>query len=203
MMLSPFLFAGSFAGFLNLVREKKPDILHAHWILPNGFIAGAVSRITGIPLIIQLHGSDVFTAEKNPLFRQMAKFAGKSASYIISPSPDLRERLGRIGLDTGKIGIVPNCVEKDFGGEITPEITSDTRKKLGIEPSKKVILALGRMVYVKGFDYLLRAFRSIAEKYTDTVLILAGDGVLYNDMKRLAGELGIAGQSYNARCIEP
>jgi glycosyltransferase involved in cell wall biosynthesis len=191
MLLSPFLFFFAWRAFLKLVREKKPDILHAHWILPNGFIAGLVARATGIPLLIQLHGSDVFTAEKNPLFRRMALFAAGSAAYITSPSPDLAERLGAIGVDTTKIGIVPNTVESDFTSEVTPEDVARLKGKLGIPDGCPVILALGRMVHVKGFSYLLEAFDRIAQEYPQARLVLAGGGTLFEEMKAIVNRLNL------------
>jgi len=194
LVLSPFLFAGAYRSFLGLVREKRPDVLHAHWILPNGFIAGEVSRKTGVPLIIQLHGSDVFTAEKNPLFRSMARRAASQAQCILSPSPDLTRRLGAIGIDTSKIVLVPNTVEADFGSGVSDDDVFALRDELGIPEGKTVILAMGRMVYVKGFTYLLEAFARIAADNPDAVLVLAGGGVLYDDMAELARSLGIAGR---------
>jgi len=192
--LSPLLFRGAYRSFLALVREKKPDVLHAHWILPNGFIAARVSRKTGVPLIIQLHGSDVFTAEKNALFRSMARYAAKRASFITSPSPDLTRRLGAIGIDTAKIGLVPNTVEPEFADDVTEGDVVALRGKLGISPDATVVLAMGRMVYVKGFSFLLDAFRRVARERENVVLVLAGGGVLYDDLKREAAELGIAGR---------
>ena len=192
LMLSPFFFSAAYLAFMRLVKEKKPDILHAHWILPNGFIAGMISSATGIPLIIQLHGSDVFTAEKNALFRSMARKAASCAHYIISPSPDLTSRLGALGLDTNKIGLVPNAVEADFSDNVTAEDISKLRNTLNIPPDHTVVLAVGRMVYVKGFNYLLKAFQRVAREVPDVTLVLAGGGMLFNDMKKYAENLGIS-----------
>lgn len=192
LALSPFLFCHAFRSFLKLVRERKPDILHAHWILPNGFIAGLVSRLTGVPLLIQMHGSDVFTAEKNSLFRAMARDAARSARYIISPSPDLTRRLGAIGIDTEKIGLVPNTVEADFSSDVTDETVAALKASLGIQPGHLVVLAMGRMVHVKGFEYLLEAFARVARGHGDVTLVLAGGGILYDDLKRRSADLGIA-----------
>jgi glycosyltransferase involved in cell wall biosynthesis len=191
LALSPFLFLGAYRSFLRLVREKKPDILHAHWILPNGYIAARVSRATGIPLLIQLHGSDVFTAEKNALFRHMARLSASQAHYITSPSPDLTERLGAIGIDTKKIGLVPNAVEADFSGDVTDEAVGKLKSTLDIPTDHTVVLAVGRMVYVKGFNYLLEAFARVIGEIPDVTLVLAGGGMLLNEMKELAGRLGI------------
>jgi glycosyltransferase involved in cell wall biosynthesis len=191
MALSPFLFFFAWRAFLKLVREKKPDVLHAHWILPNGFIAGLVARATGIPLLIQLHGSDVFTAEKNSLFRRMARFAAESAAYITTPSPDLAERLGALGVDTTKIGLVPNTVEADFASEVTPEDVTRLKEKLGIPDGCPVILAMGRMVHVKGFSYLIEAFARIAEDHPQARLVLAGGGVLFEEIRGKIGRLNL------------
>ncbi len=63
LLLSPFLFLGAYRAFLKLVKEKKPDILHAHWIVPNGFIAGRVARVTGVPLLILIPAADIKARE--------------------------------------------------------------------------------------------------------------------------------------------
>jgi len=192
--LSPFMFAAAYRAFLALVKEKKPDVLHAHWILPNGFIAGQVARATGIPLIIQLHGSDVFTAEKNALFRMMARSAAKNARFIMSPSPDLTRRIGIVGADTRKIGLVPNTVDRSFGADVTTKQVDALRRRLGIQPGATVVLAIGRMVYVKGFTYLIDAFKAVADTDTNAVLVLAGGGVQYDELRAQADRLGIGGR---------
>jgi glycosyltransferase involved in cell wall biosynthesis len=191
MLLSPFLFFFAWQAFMKLVREKKPDVLHAHWILPNGFIAGLAARATGIPLLIQLHGSDVFTAEKNPLFRRMARFAAENAAYITTPSPDLAARLGAIGVDTAKIGLVPNTVKADFASGVTPADVRELKEKLGIPDGCPVILAMGRMVHVKGFAYLLDAFSRIANALPHVRLVIAGGGILFEEMKAKVRHLNL------------
>ena len=191
MALSPFLFAGAHRAFLKLVREKKPDILHAHWILPNGYIAARISRATGIPLLIQTHGSDVFTAERNPLFRHMARSAASRAAFITCPSPDMIRRMGALGIDTGKIGLVPNAVQADFAADVTDEEAIELKKSLGVPPGNLVVLAMGRMVEVKGFSFLLDAFVKVTGERDDVTLVLAGGGVLYDELLSLVRERGM------------
>jgi glycosyltransferase involved in cell wall biosynthesis len=190
LLLAPFLCMAAFRAFLRLVKEKKPDVLHAHWIVPNGFIAGFVSQLTGIPLLIQTHGSDVFIAEKNAVFRSMARFAASSARYIASPSPDIIKRLVQIGIDARKIGLVPNTVERNFTEGITPDDSRRLKNELGIPENNLVVLAMGRMVHVKGFEFLLEAFKRITAARDDVTLVLAGDGVLFETMKNIAETFG-------------
>ena len=197
LLLSPLLFIFAFIKYFRQVRKKKPDVLHAHWILPNGFISALVSLFTRVPLLIQLHGSDVFTAEKNILFRLMALFAASKARYIVSPSQNLTERLNNLSIFkknkiTNKTGFVPNTVQANFLKDVTDEKVTELRKKHGIPEGSTVLLAMGRMVYVKGFDYLLKAFKKVAQKNNNAILILAGGGVLFDEMKKLAKDLEIS-----------
>lgn len=195
--LSPLLFAGAYRAYWRLVRSRRPDVLHAHWILPNGWIASRVSRHEKVPLIIQLHGSDIFTAEKKPLFRRMAVSAAEHAACIVSPSPNLKDRLVALGADPAKFRIVPNTVDVSFLDGVDDESVRSLRKELAIPESAQVVLTMGRMVYVKGFDYLLKAFKAFRFGVRffnpdEVVIVLAGGGVLLDEMKQLAQSLGIA-----------
>ncbi len=192
LALSPLLFIGGLRAFGGLVREKRPDVLHAHWLLPNGWIASRISRTAGIPLLIQLHGSDVFTAEKNALFRHLARAAMAAAACVTTPSPDHIQRLAAIGCDVSRMRVVPNAVEAGFCECVTDTDVTALRTRLGIGAGRPVVLALGRLVHVKGFDYLLEAFARIAAADPAPVLVLAGGGVLERDLSGLAESLGIA-----------
>src|SRR3989344_1288759 len=79
-LLTPFMFLFEFLALLNLVKREKVDIISAHWIVPNGFIAALVSYLTQVPVVITVPGSDMYLAKKNILVRVMAKFAVNKAS---------------------------------------------------------------------------------------------------------------------------
>ena len=72
-LLSPALFAAGIRTVLREARHLRPDVLHAHWVLPNGFIGAVASRRLGIPLAVSVPGSDAQVAKKNALFRSMAR----------------------------------------------------------------------------------------------------------------------------------
>src|SRR4029079_15469795 len=71
-LLSPLLFASGIWRVWRDARHWKPDVLHAHWLFPNGFIAAVVARWLKIPLVVSVPGSDAQVAAANPLFRAMA-----------------------------------------------------------------------------------------------------------------------------------
>lgn len=56
------------------------------------------------------------------------------------------------------------------------------------------IVALGRLMPVKGFDILIRAFASIAERYPDWTLSIYGDGVLKTELQDMIAAQGMTGR---------
>ncbi len=156
-LLAPGLFVAGAHAVLRWAAEARPDVLHAHWVLPNGFLAALAARRYDIPLVVSIPGSDATVATANPLFRRMARFAFATAGLITANSTALRDvAVSRLGADPAKFdliayGVAPDALRPD------PTGTAELRQHLGIPPDAFVALAVGRMVYKKGFDHLLRA----------------------------------------------
>ena len=73
--LGPAMMVAGMATVTREARRLRPDLLHAHWLLPNGLIGAVASRLLGIPLVISVPGSDAQVANANPVFRALARFA--------------------------------------------------------------------------------------------------------------------------------
>lgn len=189
--LAPLMFVSAFVSLLKLTKVNKYDILHAHWFLPNGFIAALVSKICRVPLIITLHGSDVFIAERNIFFKNLAKVAFSQSGQITSCSPDLKDRLVKLGADAGKIRLIPYAANPTLFERKDNNAVAQIRTKLGIKQNQRVVLALGRLVYKKGFEYLLQAAPSILQGIGNVKFVIAGDGDLREELKEQALKLGI------------
>jgi glycosyltransferase involved in cell wall biosynthesis len=67
-LLAPFYFIFGLLRLINLTRRFKFDIIHAHWVIPNASMAAVVAYLFRIPLVITLHGSDIFVAQHNTFF---------------------------------------------------------------------------------------------------------------------------------------
>lgn len=52
--------------------------------------------------------------------------------------------------------------------------------------NKKFIVSAGRLIDVKGFDILIKAFAKFSKKYSDYYLIILGDGPLLEELKKEA-----------------
>lgn len=191
-LLSPFLFLAGIQAALRVARAQALDILHAHWVLPNGFMAAVAARRLGLPLVVSIPGSDALVAAQNPLFRRMARFAFAQAGLITANSKELRDvAVGRLGADPTRFDLIIYGVDPDkFRPD--PTGTDALRARLGIPPDAFVALAVGRMVYKKGFDVLLRALARLPEDTPPIHAVFIGDGDLWEDWQALARDLSLS-----------
>ncbi len=189
--LSPLLFLFGTLAAWRVARRERPDIIHAHWVLPNGFIGAIVSRLTRIPLVISLPGSDVLMAGKNRIFNWMARFAWRTASLITTNSTDLRDEAIRLGAPAEKFDLIVYGVNAN---EFVPcaDGTRELRQSLHLAADDVIVLAVGRMVYKKGFDVLIRAMELLRTSHPHIKAVLIGDGDLKDEWQSLAQSLGVA-----------
>ncbi|MFO7632211.1 MAG: glycosyltransferase [Caldilinea sp.] len=189
--LSPALFARGIQAVWSDARRSRPDVLHAHWLLPNGFIAAVVSRRLGIPLAISIPGSDAQVARSNRLFGAMARFALRQATLLTANSVDLRDAVAPLGADLSRFDMIiygadPAVLRPDASGVM------ELRQQLGIDADAIVALCVGRMVPKKGFDVLIRALAEPALQALPVVAVMVGEGDDKVAWQTLAAELGVA-----------
>lgn len=168
-------------GLLRAVRRARPfNLVHAHWIVPNGVIAAAS---TSLPLAIGLHGSDVFLAEK-PGVRRAAAWALKRSRLLTGCSPELVDRVRALGFPEERSRVIPYGVDVDT---FSPG-RSDWRERLGIPADAPLVLSVGRMATKKGFHVLMEALPEIllASEASGAHVVLAGGGDLLPDFQREA-----------------
>ncbi len=188
-VLSPALFLAGMRATQRVAREQHLDLLHAHWVLPNGFIAAVVAARLGLPLVISIPGSDALVAASNPLFRWMARYAFRRAGLITANSRELRDVAVReLGADPQRFDLIIYGVDPQ---RLRPDPTGvdALRARLGIPPDAFVVLAVGRMVYKKGFDVLLHALARLPQSTPPIHAVFIGDGDLWSSWQALGQKL--------------
>ena len=194
--LSPGMFASAIASVLRDVRRARRaghpiDVLHAHWLLPGGFIGAVVSRLTGIPLVVSVPGSDAQAAAANPLFRWMARQVFSQASLLTANSHALRDAVINLGADPNQFDLIiygtePDKLRPDRAGVV------ELRRSFDVADEAVVLLAVGRMVPKKGFDGLLRALADPALREKSVAAVMVGEGDCWQAWQALARDLGVA-----------
>lgn len=188
ILLAPLFFIAGTLATLRLARRLRPDVIHAHWLLPNGFLGAVASRRLGIPLVVSLPGSDVLVSGMNPLFRSMARFAMRQAAAITTNSEDLREAAIDLGADPARFSLIIYGVDP---AAIAPDDAprAGLRRRWRIPEEAPLVLAVGRLVPKKGFAVLLRA----AAQFEPAIhTLIVGDGAQRAELEGLAGQSGAA-----------
>lgn len=186
--VTPFALAAAWRMTRRVVARAQATVVHAHWVIPSGAVA-ALSTLSR-PLVVSLHGSDVFVAERHAAIRAAARHAFRRAGWVTACSEDLRTRAIRIGTDPHRSEVIP------YGVDVTrfrPD--SDARDRLRrchrIPHDADVVLAAGRLVRKKGFEYLVDAVAALAPRRPALRLVLAGSGDLDGELRQRAAGQGI------------
>ena len=149
-------------------KKTNADILHIHAIGPSLLVPFA--KMLGLKVVVTHHGADYDRKKWNKaakyMLRKGEKYAAKYADKLIVISSkikkDIAEKYGRTDTE-----LIYNGVPEAIRRTTTEYITSK-----GLAPYK-YILAVGRFVEEKGFDYLIDAYSELhPEGYK---LVIAGD----------------------------
>jgi glycosyltransferase involved in cell wall biosynthesis len=189
-LLLPFFLIAGFLKLLQVVKQQNAEIIYAHWVIPNGLIAACVAKVQDIPFIISLHGSDIYVAQKNWLFRTIARWVFKNSSGVTACSAELKRKAVELGAPKD-VYLVPwgaNPIVFD------PKLRTSSPVNQLNNHTQLLISSLGRLVEKKGFKFLIAAMPPIIEEFPSTELIIGGGGLLLSDLQKQAQELKISDQ---------
>lgn len=178
-------FPGAWAAWDRAFRRDTPDILHVHCYGPNGTYATALAAAHGVPLVYSHHGETFGDAHRvfdtSALMQRSIRWTLSRADAVTSCSAFAARDLERFGLSVDRIAVVPNGV--------------DLHVPVGAVPTGlpgRFIAGVGRLVTVKGFDLLIRAFAQVAPRIPGVDLVIGGDGPERTTLTVQAERLGIA-----------
>jgi glycosyltransferase involved in cell wall biosynthesis len=186
------------AGWLKareVSKQQRATVLHGHWVIPGGVVAACARG--GRPLVISLHGSDVYVAERHVLLRQAARWALSRAGWVTACSDDLRDRAVALGANSTNIETVPYGVDTTRFAP-SPERRRQVRTELGVGDAPFVFSA-GRLVRKKGFEYLIDAAGQLATRVAGVRVVVAGAGDLRDELEARAERAGAAVTFLGAR----
>lgn len=171
-----------------LWREESFDLIHAHFIYPDGVAAARLARRYGVPLVVTEHAFWHPWLDQYPRVRKKAVAAAESSAFHIAVSQSVRRSISQFTGENERLRVIPVGVDMDL---FTP-------LPAGEQPDANSILFVGRIHETKGVDVLLRAMRLAVDRNPAVCLSLIG-GSFYRQtqiqeerLKRLAEELGLA-----------
>jgi glycosyltransferase involved in cell wall biosynthesis len=186
----PLAILSGLSALRKVLREQDYDVVHAHWVIPNGAMAALALAADGPPLVVSLHGSDVFLSEKSRAARIGAKRAFRRAAAVTACSRDLADRSVPLGARSAP-EVIPYGVASDVFRP-DPVGGRELRRELAVPEDAFVLFAAGRLVRKKGFEYLLDAAGELCRRGRQVELVIAGRGDLEEELAQRARALGIS-----------
>ena len=171
------------------------DIIHVHdWLTT---LAGiSLKHTLGKSLVLTLHSTEIGRSgglnSPDSLTKDSIEWWGTyEAKYIITVSTSLRsEVIEHFKVPEWKVVAIPNGVDIEIFNRNVDR--NRVRAKFGVNPDDKLILAVGRLVPQKGFQYLIKAMPIVLSKHTNVKLIIVGDGWMRSQLEYLIRKLGLA-----------
>lgn len=180
---APSFILAEFSYLLWLLKKKKIDLVHAHWSLPQGLLGVMAKYVLKVPCVTTLHGSDIFGL-RHPIFRSLNKLA-IAHSDVCTANSRATANMARKISGRENLRLIPMGVDPIQFQKITE--VSDLRKKFRL--NGEVILSVGRLIELKGTDYLIRAFAGVLLKFPKAKAIIIGAGPRKNHLLKLTRDL--------------
>jgi glycosyltransferase involved in cell wall biosynthesis len=170
------------AGALALRRVGRgADLVHAHWWFPAG--VQAMAARTGLPLVTTLHGTDARLAQSRPAARAACARVLRASARVTAVSGWLATQAAGFAPDlAGRVAVAPMPVD-DLAFSSGPA-----------DRPRDELLFVGRLDRQKGAEVALCALARLTGPAAALPLRVVGTGPEAAALRRLAGELGVAGR---------
>jgi glycosyltransferase involved in cell wall biosynthesis len=176
----------------------QPDIVHLH--TPPRFFAESAAfylrflKSNKIPFVVtyHLHNTSLHRLEKTVWWihtRTLQRFVLNTANKVVICNSNEKNLIqSEFGVNPEKTIVLPPGVDCDrFAPGQTPLFT---RKN----PNEKIVMFSGRINPVKGLNFLVTAFDTVAKIHKNVTLIICGAeaGNYKHELKQMAKDLGIS-----------
>lgn len=167
---------------------KKVEVINTHFSIPTGPLGMAASKLFALPNILTIIGGDIYDPTKrssphrSAIFRFFNSIIINSATNVVAISSDTKKR----ALEHYKIKKDINVINYGF---TPPERKNILRSAVGLSEDKYYLIAVGRLVKRKGFEYLIESLKDLP---TEIQLLIIGDGPLEKELRNTAIRAGVS-----------
>lgn len=167
------------------LRKLKADVIHLHHPYPLGELSCLLTRPKA-KIVVTWHSDIVKQKTALRFYRPFLLELLRRCDRIIAPTPRHIENSSFLGRFTHKCEVIPfgiNTEQFSMDDHQKRQAVGDIRRQYG----GKIVLFVGRLVYYKGLEHLIRAMQMV-----DAGLLVLGQGPLEGQLKNLVGRLGLS-----------
>lgn len=165
---------------IKIIKKYNIDVMLSQCPLMGGYFGTFISKVTKIPIMVEIHGMEYFRILDSKLFynkviAKMIRYSFKNATKVRSLSNKMTDMLIERKIEANII-MIPNRVNCELFN--MPKIDNKLRGKIKV-------ISVGRFVWEKAYDIAINAIKELHNKY-DIELTLIGGGPLYDKYRILA-----------------
>lgn len=175
-------------GFARFLRSRPPfEVIIAEGAYPLGSAVCLVTRVAPQPFILSILGADFIANERanygyarHRLARILMRASFRRAALVRTISPYAQERAQRLGCPPAKLAVVQRNIAR---AAFLPSGTdregyrrvarARVRERFGLS-GPRLVVAVGRLLPIKGFDDLIRALPAVAAAVGEARVLLVG-----------------------------
>ena len=165
---------------------RGADAVHAHGVRAGSLTRLALLRLPNPPRsVVTLHNAMLATGARARLLGVLERLAVRRADMVFGASGDLVDRARELGARHAGLGPIP-------APPLPPPARdrAQVRADFGLDPSRPLLLAVGRLAPQKAYPVLLDALAQLTVD-SKPALVIAGDGPLRADLDARIAELGV------------
>jgi len=175
-------------GVTKAVAKAKPDVvIAADPSLPSSQLAYQAANLRHVPFILWWGEWEAQNSTVRRFGEPAIKKVVNGSHRLIAYGSRSRDFMLSYGVDEKKVFIAPNS---SFSKPLPDVLMVDLKKKFGLG-GRRVVLAVGRLLKVKGYPLLLDAWSRVIQKDPNLVLVIVGDGPERGSIERIIEGLNI------------
>jgi glycosyltransferase involved in cell wall biosynthesis len=196
----PALVAAEWWAIMRRLMSRRYDLLHSHWLLPQGFVGVLAARLLHTPHVVTVHGSDVF-ALNGKLLKSFKRMAMQHADAVTVNSSATGQAVNEIGPGSSPVKRIPMGVCTDFVAKTDPRVRA-LRDRYRREQGPLLVFA-GRVVEEKGVGDLIQAMHVLRVQHPDVTLLVVGEGQDRAMMEERCARHGVGDRVHFTGWVEP
>lgn len=170
----PALVLAEWAAVQSRLLHGEYDLVHSHWILPQGFVGSLAGQVANLPHVVTVHGGDLF-ALRGRMLSRLKRWTLESADAVTVNSSFTEARVRELSPSAALVARIPMGVD-------TRALSADERK-LAAELRQSyrrgdgpLMSFLGRLVDEKGPADAIDALGLVRAEHPEARLLMVGSG---------------------------